>query len=315
MNNMNKLPGCAILVLNWNGASSLRMCLPSVIEAAAVVGAEVWVVDNASVDDSAELIASQFPSVRFEALGVNKSLAGYNRAASVCDKEVIVCLDNDVLVEKDFLPSLLTHFDERPDVFAVTSQICVYPPDAGKTHAEATDVVWSGGMLRRGQTRDTSTQAVPIFYNCGCATARNRAKFLEIGGFDELFFPLYHEDIDLSWRAWKHGWTCLYEPASVVYHACGTSLGRSQKVRTLMLRNEFLFHWKNLTTPSFIAFHIASILPRLLVALARGDKARLLGFMQAVKHSPSALRRRYAVNALSVRGDAEVVRLINGLSS
>lgn len=313
MNKIVNLPSCTVMVLNWNGAKSLEMCLSSVLDAASVVGADVWVVDNDSKDGSAELCRSQFPSAQFVPLGINKSLAGYNLAARYCENEVIVALDNDVIVEKDFLLPLLSHFIDSSDIFAVTSRICVYPPDDYKTHGEATEVVWQDGMLRRGKTHESLNQAKPVFYNCGCATARSRMKFLELGGFDELFFPLYHEDIDLSWRAWKRGWTCLYEPKSVVFHACGTSMGRSEQVKTLMLRNEFLFHWKNLTTPSYVISHAATLVPRLLSAFLRGDKARLLGFIQAIKRLKMAMHSRSKVLSQFSIGDAEVVQRINGL--
>ena len=36
----------------------------------------------------------------------------------------------------------------------------------------------------------------------------------EIGGFDDLYFPTYHDDVDLGWRAWKHGWRCTYQPTT-----------------------------------------------------------------------------------------------------
>lgn len=301
--------------MNWNGSHLLKKYLSSVVDAAAVVRAEVVVIDNGSKDDSVAFCQTHFPSVRVEEMGLNKGYLGRNVIARQSDKDVIVTLDNDVLVEKDFLSPLLALFADGNDVFAVTPSICTYPPgETSALQAEATNVDWHFGMLRRGQTCPR-TQVAPIFYNCACATAWDRKKLIELNGFDEIFFPIYHDETDLSWRGWKRGWKCLYEPSSTVYHAVGTSVGRSEKVTTLMLRNEFIFHWKNLTTPSFIVTHIAATLPRLLIAAVRGDKARISGFFQATGKMKNILQSRRNVLPQFIIGDKEVVNRINRFQS
>jgi GT2 family glycosyltransferase len=156
---------------------------------------------------------------------------------------------------------------------------------------------------------------MPVFYNSGCATAFDRGKFLSLGGFDSLFFPLYYEDTDLSWRAWKRGWACVYEPRSVVYHKDGGALGRSSAVTALVLRNEFLFHWKNLSDPSLIARHIGSTLPRLLVAAARRDTPRLTGFASALPRLPQVVRHRRAIRKHRRLTDAAAIARVNARSA
>jgi GT2 family glycosyltransferase len=163
-------------------------------------------------------------------------------------------------------------------------------------------------MLRRTAPR---REPGPVFYNCGCVTARDRRKLLELGGFDTLFFPLYFEDTDLSWRAWKRGWRCLYEPASVVHHDAGGALGRSPSVQALIARNEWLFHWKNVTDHHYLAAHVALLLPRLAAEALRGDAARLRGFAAALRRLPRAIHARRAARTQAVRGDADVVAAVS----
>jgi len=129
----------------------------------------------------------------------------------------------------------------------------------------------------------------------GGAMACQRNLFLSLGGFDPIYFPGYVEDIDLSWRAWKRGWIVLYEPASVVYHAGGGTFGRSGRVRTLQLRNDFLFQWININAPSLYVKHWMVLPVRLIVAFLRRDWARLKGFVQAVGLFKGAMesRRRF----------------------
>lgn len=301
---MRASPSCSLMVLNWNGAHLLEMCLPSIIEAAHRSGAEVVVVDNASTDGSRDLCAARFPEVRFEYCAENRVLASYNQAAENCKSDVIVFLNNDLEVHPNFVSYLLPHF-ENENLFGAACSIRSYPPAEDAAVEEgAQRVIWTRGMLR-GEPFETRTPA-PTFFMCGGAAAVNRVKFLEIGGFDDMYF-YYHEDVDLSWRAWKAGWICLYEPNAIVYHMGGASAGRSSRVRTIMLRNEFLFHWKNLTSARLITSHLVTLAPRLLLAGLRGDRNRLMGFVAALRKLPVALRSRRQAIARFRRDDAEAM--------
>jgi GT2 family glycosyltransferase len=297
---------CAIMVLNWNGAAWLERCLPSIVEAADVVGAEVWVVDNRSDDNSAEVCSAQFPTVRFETMPGNDVLASYNVAAERCTSDIVVFLNNDIVVTREFLVPLLAEMCE-PDVFAVAPMVRSFPPsEDAPIELEAEFPIWTKGMIR-GAARSPKTVS-PTYFTLGGAMACCREKFVSLGGFDDLYLPGYSEDIDLSWRAWKRGWRCLYVPASTVYHAGGVSMGRSTRIRTIMLRNEFLFHWKLLTSPRLMAVHLLTTVPRLLTALLRRDANRIRGFFEAVTMIPQALRRRGKARAACVYSDEEVIR-------
>ena len=295
------------MILNWNGASWLERTLPSVVAAASQIGSEIWIVDNDSADDSLNFCQQKFPSVRFEALKVNKVLASYNIAVSRCTTDVVVFLNNDVIVEENFLQPLIAQLTANTEVFAVAPCVRTFPPNSeAQVETEAEIPNWTNGMIRG--TRHNATSAAYTWYTHGGAMACDRRKFLELNGFDELYLPGYYEDVDLSWRAWKHGWTCLYEPLSTVYHAGGSSFGRSEKVKTLILRNEFLFHWKNLRSPSFLAGHVVNLIPRLLIAACRGDVVRLKGFIGALNSLDKVFRSRRQVYWQSAIGDAELIR-------
>jgi GT2 family glycosyltransferase len=281
---------CAIMVLNWNGASWLERCLSSVVDAAKVVDAEVIVIDNASTDKSAELCRTRFPSVRCEVEPVNKVLAAYNAAARRSTNDILVFLNNDVIVERDFLSPLLAHFEKCPRLLAVAPKVLSFPPQPDSpVEMEAEFAVWTKGMLR-GKPH-SSTRACPTRYTLGGAMACRRTRFLALGGFDELFLPGYHEDIDFSWRGWKQGWISLYEPGSRVYHAGGGSMGRSSRVTEIQLRNEFLFHWKSISSRARLLSHVINLVPRLMAAVLRRDFKRVAGFAAALP------RLRMAIHA------------------
>jgi GT2 family glycosyltransferase len=84
----------------------------------------------------------------------------------------------------------------------------------------------------------------------GPVLAVDRAKFLEVGGYDPIFFPGRIEDLDLGFRGWMAGWKGYYVPGSVAYHrgfgSFGPAFGRSGCDR-LAARNSLIFAWKNLS--------------------------------------------------------------------
>jgi GT2 family glycosyltransferase len=226
---------------------------------------------------------------------------------------VFVTLDADVLVDAAFLPPLLERFESEGDtLFAVTALIEGYPPGSPPENPEATGVAWRYGMLRtEGNRREGRPSRV--LYNCGCATAFDRRKYLELGGFDPLYFPLYFEDIDLSWRAWKRGWLCLHEGASVVYHDSGSALGRDVAVSALVCRNEFLFHWVNLDRRS-LSRHLVFLAPRLFAALVRRDRSRVNGFREAVNRLGQVRASRKRAQRQALLDDRTALRAVNSQS-
>ena len=197
---------CAVLVLNWNGASWLRRCLPSVVEGAARASADVIVVDNNSSDES-RLVCREFQNVAFENVGANYVLVAYDIIACRLHHDVIVLLNNDLCVDPGFLEPLLHALRSDDSLFSVSPQIRTFPPAPDSRIERCSEsVVWSRGMLRGDIRR--STTVTMTFFCPGGAMACWRQKFVELGGFNPLFLPAYYRSTDLGWRAWKHGWRC-----------------------------------------------------------------------------------------------------------
>ena len=117
----------AIVVLNWNGAGFLRCFLPGVL--AHADGARVIVADNASTDDSVELLARDFPLVELLLLERNFGFCeGYNQALAQVDSDFFVLLNSDVEVALGWLRPLRALLEAHPRVAAVQPKI-VAPAD------------------------------------------------------------------------------------------------------------------------------------------------------------------------------------------
>ncbi len=152
---------------------------------------------------------------------------GSNAGFRAARNDIVVLLNSDMRVERDFLRPLLDGFtDDKdlrrllPDLLFRSRQNCAKKPDSPK----------AGGSKALCASAIASTETIrelyPCFYGGGGSCAFDRRKFLELGGFDALLAPFYLEDTDLGYLAWKRGWKVLYQPASVVYHEHRGTIGK-----------------------------------------------------------------------------------------
>jgi GT2 family glycosyltransferase len=235
-----------LAILNYNGRHHLEHLLPTAIREAESYGPDcrVVVVDNQSPDDDAAWVRGNFPSVEVWMAPRNEYLFSYNEYAKQSAAEILVLLNNDLMLCENFLPPLLRHFSS-PDVFSVG----------------ATSLDWEGREFTCGPAvlkyengfyswnYQTDLQELcHTFFTSGGFMAMDRQKFLELGGFDHLYYPAYVEDVDLCFQAWRKGWRCIFEPASQVLHREGGSWKtvNDSSVDAILLRNSLIFQWLNL---------------------------------------------------------------------
>lgn len=106
----------SVIIVNYNVKPFLEQCLYSVMKAAEKIDAEVFVVDNASVDGSCPMVREKFPSVR---LLENKTNTGFsaanNQAIRISSGEFILLLNPDTVVEEDTFSQTLRFMEEHAD--------------------------------------------------------------------------------------------------------------------------------------------------------------------------------------------------------
>ncbi len=298
------------LVLNYNGLRLLEGCF-STLGAATREGRDhdVYLVDNGSTDDSIAETERRFPWVRCVRAPRNAFLYTYNDIVPTLDTEAVLLLNNDILVEPDFIPPLLEHLHE-PDVFAVNTRVLT--GDRVTPQGSRTEGGYHRGLWWNNQLPDTD-RTTSCFFALGGQAVFSRSKYLELGGFDELLWPLYHEDIDLSYRAWRRGWRILYEPRSVLYHLGGqtsSSAYKAKQLKAIVDQNTFLIQWKNIDDPQMRREHLLWLLPRLARAAVEGDTPLLKGFWSAARRLRQMQARRAAEKPLRRISDREAFRRI-----
>jgi len=292
----------SLIVLNYNGATVLQRCLES-LTCAMGPQDELIVVDNASPDGSGE-IARTFCAAGERRLfiqrAVNNYIFGLNDGLARANGRYVGFLNNDNYFEPSSIDQMLRCF-ENASTFAVCPRI-VREAD-GFDQGALTSGYWKAGLIFY-RVHDHDPRAERTFFAVGGQSLFDRQKLEEIGTIDELLYPMYHEDIELSWRAWKADYEVRYAPDAIVRHVGSHASGSvftSAELRAFVRQNEFLMVWKNVTDRSLITEHVLLLPARLLVACAKRDWPTLVGFWSALRR----LRRVRAARARA-RGAARV---------
>lgn len=212
-------PAATLVVVNYNGGEQLAACLESLYADPAMTDYELLIVDNASIDGSADAAAAHFPQANVVLSAHNLGFGGANNlAVEQARGEILVFLNPDTIVEPGWVGPLLDVLENEPEVGLVTSQIRLID-DPGRINTAGNDVHITGLTLCRGMWQPISTMTSPadVAAVSGAAFAIRRQLFESLGGFDASFF-MYLEDTDLSLRARLAGYRCRYVPESVIHH-------------------------------------------------------------------------------------------------
>ncbi len=302
----------SVVVLNWNGAHLLPDCLDALL--AQEPAPEVWVVDNASADGSAELVRARYPQVRLRETGANLGFAGGNNVAlREVDTDYVALLNNDAVPEPGWLAGLVAVLAAHPGAAAVTGKVLMAGDGLVNSAGGWVDRLGHGRDRGFGMPDDGRwDEAAEVFYAPATACLYRTAAVRDAGLLDEDFF-LYYEDVDLSWRLRLAGWSVRYEPSSVVRHLHSASATSGSPLHLFHdARNRLLMVVKD--APAGVALAACLRLPVTAVGFAlRGAPQRgvVLGraWLSFVRLLPRMLRRRRALTRSAVVTRAELEQL------
>jgi GT2 family glycosyltransferase len=251
------LKGFSIIIVTWNAIEHLKNFLPSVTETN-YPDFEIIIADNASSDGTKEWIKSTYPDIKIASFDANYGYCGgNNRAVPFAEKEILIFLNNDVKVEKDWLYGLNEAFNESNTAAAQPKLRAFQQPGhfeyagAAGGYIDAYGYPFCRGRIFEDTEQDEGQydDKADLFWASGAALAIRKEIFLESGGFDEDF-EFHMEEIDLCWRLQNQGYRIAYAPDSIVYHLGGGSLpmGSPRKVY-YNFRNSLFMLWKNYSSP------------------------------------------------------------------
>lgn len=300
---MTDTPLVSVVIPNWNGARYLPACLAS-LRRQTYPRFEVIVADGASRDDSARLVAEQFPEVRLLALPENRGFTGnVNAGIRASRGEVIALLNNDAEADSAWIAELVRGFD-APWIGVCASKLLL--ADRPTVLNSAGDFYRPEGIPgNRGvweEDRGQYDRSELVFGASGGAAAYRRALFDDVGLFDERLFT-YCEDVDLAFRAQLRGWRCRYVPTARVYHRLSATGGGP--LASYYCGRNFIAVWVKNTPPGIARRYFGKmVLAQLRLALEAlrhvrepAARARLCGQLAALGELPAWLRARREVQA------------------
>lgn len=246
----------AVVILNWNGEAFLKRFLPILISNTQLVDTEIVVADNASSDNSLQLLKEEFPTVKTIVLDQNYGFAGgYNRALEQVDAKYFVLLNSDVEVTENWLAPLFDFLEQNKEVAACQPKIKSIQNRNFFEHAGAAGgfIDFLGFPFCRGRVLSTVEEdigqydsVIDVFWASGACFMVRADLFKKLGGFDDVFFA-HMEEIDLCWRFNSRGYRVVCVPQSTVFHVGGGTLKTEHPYKTyLNFRNNLLMLYKNL---------------------------------------------------------------------
>lgn len=228
----------SVVIVSYNVYHFLDNCLRSVRQAMRNIDGEIIVVDNASVDQTPELVRQHFPEVNIIANTDNRGFAVANNQGIRASKgDFILILNPDTVIGEETLGVCLNFFDQHPNAGAVGVKMLDgsgrFLPESkrGLPTLRASFMKMSGlyrlfprsavwNSYYQGHIREDEIAETEIL--TGAFMMVRRAAMEATGGFDEDFF-MYGEDIDLSYRIKKAGYSVWYLPDTHIIHYKGES--------------------------------------------------------------------------------------------
>jgi len=260
----------AVVILNWNGEKLLEEFLPSITQYSKREDTEIYVVDNASTDNSINFIKQKYPKIKLVINDKNYGFAeGYNVALKKIKAKYYVIINSDVEVTENWLDGLYNTIKSDEQIAAVQPKIKSYKDKRFLEYAGA-----AGGMIDkygytfcRGrifnvfeQDNNQYEKQADIFWASGACIFIKANLFHEANGFDADFFA-HMEEIDLCWRLKNRGYNIVYTPSSTVYHVGGATLDESNPFKTyLNFRNNLFLLYKNLSDKKFHRIFVARMI-------------------------------------------------------
>ena len=228
----------SVVIVNYNTSEQLKDCLNNLLSQG--IELEIIVVDNASSDDSVEMVRNNFPNVKLVEAKENKGLAhGSNLGLEFATGDYVLYLGSDAYPEKGVIDGMVEFMDKSADVGVSTCKLVLrngsldmdahrgFPtPWASLTHFSKLNSLFPKSKIFNqyflGYEDFTKPHEIDLCIS-HFMMIRKRV-FDRVGRWDEDFF-VFGEDVDFCFRVKKAGWKIMYLPQFAAVHYKGVSVG------------------------------------------------------------------------------------------
>lgn len=338
-------PLVSVIVLAYNSLHKIRYCLDSLF-AQNYPNLEILIVINGAEDGSADFIHKKYGrrgNLRLIEPGENLWFSrGNNRGIRESSGEYVLTLNDDTILNPNFIKTLVAAMEASPDLGSATGKLLHYKFDIdSKTKildSTGIEIFRTRRVIDRGQWEEDRGQYdrdTEVFGASGAAALYRRSALEEVklmmrdGNFEyfDEDFTAYKEDVDLAWRLQLAGLPCRYVPEAVIYH--GRSIGRSwptqfirfilnrkrqpRVVRKLSFKNHYLTMVKN-EVPAVFWRHFLFILAReilLFIYTLIFEQFQIYALIEFFRQLPEARRKRRQIMAKVKVTPAELHKLFD----
>lgn len=298
-------PAVSVVIVAYNSAPWLPRCLtPILTQTRDVDGLEVFVVDNASPDDSAAIVRRSFPDVTVIESPANVGFgAGCNLALSRASGRTLVLVNPDCEIFPGALRAFDDHFRTHPTVGAAGGRLTYGNgsfqdaafrfPSLAQVFLDAWPLNWrlTQSRLNGRYPRALDVTAFPCDFVLGALMAVRREAYEETGGFDPAYF-MYVEEVDWCRRIGSQGWEVWHVPGAVATHHGGQSTRTVAGPMFVELHRSRLRYYRRHWSPA------AVLAARVITWVGCRSRARSL----ARQNTPDA--------AAQIRACNEVMRMV-----
>ena len=224
-------PLVSINLLTYNGRQYVENCLNSVLRQT-YLHIKTLVIDNASTDGTVDYLKKFWEHNSKARLIFNQRnlgfAAGHNQGIKESQGEFILCLNQDVILDKDFVKRAVEILGKDDKVAAVQGKILRMPLTSKIIDVTGLVILKNRRIIARAQGQTDQGQfekieeifgadgAVPVYRRKALADVKIKEEY-----FDEDFFA-YKEDVDIAWRMQLYGWKVIYQPKAIAWHWRGS---------------------------------------------------------------------------------------------
>ena len=218
----------SIIILTWNSKEFLKPCLQSIFGTTKATSFEVIVIDNASKDDTPQMIKKEYPNVILITNQKNRGMPARNQGLEIAQGDFMLLLDVDTVVHNWAIDSMVNYYRYHPEVGLLAAKIyyqdgrldysCRKFPTALTKFARRSNSKWARRLLTEEEFLDWDHNEVrEVDYVTGACQMIRRETYQKVGPIDgNIFYG--PEDADYCLRIWQAGYKVVYYPEAVITH-------------------------------------------------------------------------------------------------
>ena len=221
---MSENPLVSVIVLNYNAGELLLNCIES-IKKSAYKNLEIIVVDNISTDKSQKICKEKYPGIKLIQNDENFGYCeGNNIGIRVAKGDYITILNPDTIVESNWIEELISAYNKFGEGLYQPKHLSLNEKTVYMSAGNMLNIFGFGYAREKGKKDQNQFNKIEeINYASGTCLFTSSNVLKKVGLFDPFIF-LYHDDLDLGWRASQLGIKSYYVPTSIIYHAESYSL-------------------------------------------------------------------------------------------